>query len=285
MSEADLTLRPVKPDAAEPRIRHIYDETRRTLHLPWVGALFQGYAMYPAYLEMAWRTLRPSLQTAQFEADARALGNAADEAVARFYTPSYDGRAVAAMNVDIEAIRATVDAFHLGNPRLLLVATALQRAFEEGAVGGGTPVVHGQAHASGEEVRAETTTVELIDPEQASPGVRQIFDDIKTTLGLPLVNSDYRAMALWPDYLSLAWNDAKGMVGTPEYAAEVRRLSGLAAEAVDRFAAPVTATREAAAQAGVPAGELDNLAAILRLFAGLLPGLILNVAMFYRAVA
>jgi hypothetical protein len=284
MSEADLTLRLIKPDAAEPRMRQIYEETRRTLHLPWVGALFHGYAMYPGYLEMAWRTLRPSLETAQFEADARAVGNAADEAVARFYTPSYDYRTVAAMNVDIEAIRETVDAFHIGNPRLLLVATALRRTFEEGTVGGGTPVVLGRAHESVEEIHAERTTVEMIDPEQASPRVQQIFNDIKTTLGLPLVNSDYQAMGLWPDYLALAWNDAKGVVGTPEYAAELRRPGGLASDAVDRFAAPVTATREAAMQAGVSTDQLDNLAAILRLFAGLLPGLILNVAMFYHAV-
>jgi hypothetical protein len=120
------------------------------------------------------------------------VGNAADEAVARFYTPSYDYRTVAAMNVHIEAIRETVDAFHVGNPRLLLVATALRRAFEEGTVGGGTPVVVGRAHESAEEIRAERTTVEMIDPEQASPRVQQIFDDIKTTLGLPLVNSDYQ---------------------------------------------------------------------------------------------
>ena len=52
------------------------------------------------------------------------------------------------------------------------------------------------------------------------------------------------------------------------------------------------AEREGSAQGGraQPAPhladlQLDNLAAILRLFAGLLPGLILNVAMFYRAVA
>ncbi len=285
MNDGTLNLQPVKPAAAEPRIRAIYDETRRVLRLPWVGALFQGYAMYPGYLEMAWRALRPSLETAQFEADATAIGNAADEAVARFYTPSYDYRDVAAMNLDIEAIRETVDAFHVGNPRLLLVATALRRAFEEGPVGGGTQAVHRRAGESAEEARAAGATVEMVAPEQAPQNVAALFDDIKATLHLPLVNSDYRAMALWPDYLALAWNDIKGPIGAPEYASEVRRLSGLAGEAVERFALPVAATREAAVQAGVPEDQLANLGAILRLFAELLPGLILNVAMFYRAVA
>jgi len=47
MNDITLNLRPVKPDAAGAPIRAIYDDTRHRLRLPWVGALFQGYAMYP----------------------------------------------------------------------------------------------------------------------------------------------------------------------------------------------------------------------------------------------
>ena len=54
MGGTNLILQLVKPTAADARVRRIYDDTRRTLHLPWVGALFQGYAMYPAYLALAW---------------------------------------------------------------------------------------------------------------------------------------------------------------------------------------------------------------------------------------
>ena len=73
-------------------------------------------------------------------------------------------------------------------------------------------------------------------------------------------------------------------IHTTTYETEVRRLSGLAREGVDRYVVPVRATREAAQRAGLRADQLDNLDALLRLFAGLLPGLILNVAMFYRAI-
>jgi hypothetical protein len=100
VSGTNLTLHLVKPEAADPRVRRIYDDTRRTLHLPWIGALFQAYALYPDYLEMAWNELLPALGIRQFAADATAIGNAADQAVARFYTPSYSGRDVAAMNLN-----------------------------------------------------------------------------------------------------------------------------------------------------------------------------------------
>jgi len=167
-----------------------------------------------------------------------------------------------------------------------LVATALQRAFAEGPVGGGQRVPRpAKEPGETEEERAERVIVEMVDDDEASEAVKMLYADIKATLGLPLVNSDYRAMALWPDYLTLAWRDIKGPVHSADYATEVRRLSGLAREGVDRFVVPVRATREAAQRAGVPADQLDNLDALLRLFASLLPGLILNVAMFYRAIA
>ena len=111
MGGTNLILQLVKPTAADARVRRIYDDTRRTLHLPWVGALFQGYAMYPAYLALAWDELRPSLGTPHFAADAAAIGNAADQAVARFYTPSYSYRYVAAMNLDLPAIREDAGPF------------------------------------------------------------------------------------------------------------------------------------------------------------------------------
>jgi len=288
MQNAGLNLHPVKPDAATPAVRAIYDDTRHRLRLPWVGALFQGYAMYPEYLELAWNAVKESIETPQFAADAAAIRALADAAAPRLYSPSYDERDVAAMNLDILAIKDTIDAFRVGNPGLLLVAAALQRAFVEGPVGGAGHArapLPDSAPEGVEEARVARTVIELVDPDTALEGVKRVFEDIKATLELPLVNSDYRAMALWPDYLALAWHDIKGVVGTPEYAAATQQLAQLAVQGVDRFVAPVTATREAARRAGVPEDQLDNLGAIVRLFADLLPGLILNVALFYRAIA
>ena len=260
MNDATPTLRPVKPEAADAPIRAIYDDTRHRLHLPWVGALFQGYAMYPTYLDLAWNAVKDSIETPQFDADAAAISALADAAVADLYTPSYAERDIAAMNVDVYAIKDVIDAFRVGNPRLLLVATALQRAYTVGPVGGaddsGTSLPD-SALETMEDVRVKRAIVEMVDPDAAPEQVKRVFDDIKGTLGLPLVNSDYRAMALWPDYLELAWHDIKNPIGTPAYAEARERLSRLASEGVDRFAQPVTATREAARHASVPEDQLE----------------------------
>ncbi|MDQ2829345.1 MAG: halocarboxylic acid dehydrogenase DehI family protein [Chloroflexota bacterium] len=69
MNDITLNLRPIKPDAADAPIRAIYDDTRHRLRLPWVGALFQGYAMYPPYLDLAWNAVKDSIETPQFDAE------------------------------------------------------------------------------------------------------------------------------------------------------------------------------------------------------------------------
>jgi len=114
MNDAALNLRPVKPDAAAAPIRAIYDDTRYRLRLPWVGALFQGYAMYPPYLDLAWNAVKDSIETPQFDTDAAAIGALADTAIANLYTPSYTERDIAAMNVDIYAIKDVSGAFRVG---------------------------------------------------------------------------------------------------------------------------------------------------------------------------
>jgi hypothetical protein len=41
----------------------------------------------------------------------------------------------------------------------------------------------------------------------ADASTRLVFDDVKTALGLPFLNTDYRALARWPSYFALAWAD------------------------------------------------------------------------------
>lgn len=48
---------------------------------------------------------------------------------------------------------------------------------------------------------------------------RALYKDIKATLRLPFVNTDYRAFARWPSYFTLAWADLREKTGTPAHEA------------------------------------------------------------------
>jgi AhpD family alkylhydroperoxidase len=49
------------------------------------------------------------------------------------------------------------------------------------------------------------TTVALIQYEDASPGVRAVFDDIKRTRNVPDVNNFWKALANHPETLRRTW--------------------------------------------------------------------------------
>jgi AhpD family alkylhydroperoxidase len=54
-------------------------------------------------------------------------------------------------------------------------------------------------------------TVKLIEYEEASPEVRQVYDDIMTTRGIDWVNNFWKAIAVQPDLLRRTWEGVKAV--------------------------------------------------------------------------
>lgn len=53
------------------------------------------------------------------------------------------------------------------------------------------------------------TIVNLIEYEEASPEVRQVYDDIMATRNIDWVNNFWKALAVQPDLLRRTWNGVK----------------------------------------------------------------------------
>ena len=125
----------------------------------------------------------------------------------------------------------------------------------------------------------------MIDEQQASEPVKRLFQDVKRTLGLPVVNSDYQALAKWPSFFQPAWDDARQWRERDEYRRLQREIAQLGDEAATRLRPAVRLDeREVRDAVGDPA-EFDNLRRMVEMFTGLLPGLILNDALFRIAAA
>ena len=77
--------------------------------------------------------------------------------------------------------------------------------------------------------------MEMVDEEPSDKRLRQLFSDIKKTLQLSSINSDYRTLALWPDYLEPAWGALKPVVQTEAYREAAVALGDHARAAADRF--------------------------------------------------
>ncbi len=69
-------------------------------------------------------------------------------------------------------------------------------------------------------------TIKLIAEEDATGKVRELYQDIKTTLGIDFVPNMYKAMAAKPEYLEVQWQKIKAVMKGPG------KLDGLTREII-----------------------------------------------------
>lgn len=65
---------------------------------------------------------------------------------------------------------------------------------------------------------------ELVREDEAQGRVREIYDDVKRTLGLPHVNTVFQAFAAYPGFLELFWTTLKPAVATRKFFSLAGRL-------------------------------------------------------------
>jgi len=70
--------------------------------------------------------------------------------------------------------------------------------------------------------------VTLVSEEQAEDQVKEIYEDIKKTFGLPFVPNLFKAMGNNPDYLKTTWNQFKATMGPGELTPREKELIALA---------------------------------------------------------
>jgi AhpD family alkylhydroperoxidase len=72
------------------------------------------------------------------------------------------------------------------------------------------------------------TTVEMIEYEEASPEVRQVYDDIMTTRGVDWINNFWKALAVQPELLRRTWNGVKEVMAAGAIDAVTKEMIYLA---------------------------------------------------------
>lgn len=272
-------IHPVPEALAEGARRAAYEDTKAVLGVPWMGVVTMAFSHYPTFWETLWQGLRPMCLTAEF-ATARAALRAVAEAEAQHLAPAPLGEALAARGYaprERAEIAALIEVFSDGNMPYVLIATLARLLLEGGsfgsAGGAGTPVAA--------PVRAPGRLV-LLEPHHAEPATGALYADIRARLGLPFVNTDYRALARWPSYFRLAWEGLRPHPGSPAHDAAQARIHAEALRLARDLPNPAGLTAERLHAASRADADPAEVLAVVRLFHWLLPGLLLNVA-FFRA--
>ncbi|MCL4499424.1 MAG: halocarboxylic acid dehydrogenase DehI family protein [Chloroflexi bacterium] len=263
----------------------IYGDIRETLRIPWTPTIFQALASYPNYLSLAWRTIKPAVGTDEFRSDGFGIREAAEVDVQAKHKPLRtlaDTAAVGLDDDDLDHIRDAIHVFKYGNPKLAIIANALYRSFQGATVGSGDR--SNPAELTNEERYIREVPLEIIEENEAGEDVRGIYDDIKTALDMPIVNTDYKALAQWPGFLELAWHDLKEAMKEEWYEMVVDGVWKLSSQLANDLTVPITLDRNSVMAAGVSEDDLDALENVIDLFASGLPGLIVNISHFSNTI-
>ncbi|WP_417524422.1 halocarboxylic acid dehydrogenase DehI family protein [Marinovum sp.] len=262
-------------------LKHSYEMTKRAFGVPWMGVVAMAFAGYPKFYDALWQHVGPVAGSTAFAAACAEL-RATAEAEAQRLTPAslVPGlKAQGYSDTDLAAIDQVIEVFSEGNMPYLLLAT-IARLVLEGVAFRNPDAPEPAVTSPTRPVWPAGQPLVLIEAHHQNAEGRRLYEDIRTTLGLPFVNTDYRALARWPGYFAEAWGALRGHVGGPAHGAAVEAvharavelalgLPGLQGLSQHSLAAP--------ANAGASADEVQD---VVRLFQWLLPGLAVNVGYF-----
>ena len=264
----------VREGDASGRTLEIFQEIKAALGVPHVNLIFQAYAACPRFLDCMWKAMRPAVETREFFQDA-------DRLRAEAYTRTHNYFLVPDLCSTIREIHFStgaqheltdvVELFHYNNPLLLLITAMQLQAFEDGPP-------HPRSAETGAVHPVISEKPVQITEESAPAPIRKIYEDIKRTLGVSFVNTDYQALARWPDFLTMYWNAFKPMAFSPLYGESRHELRESALTLASDLPNAPQLSVERMQEAGLTDDEISAAIHITEEFLDILSGLLLNVA-------
>ena len=111
--------------------------------------------------------------------------------------------------------------------------------------------------------------IRLMREGQATGKVKTIFEEIKSTFGVPFVPDLFLALGTKPDLLEAIWTQIKGLFGTGALDVKTKMLSALAVAAALRSSYFVTIHAMALKRLGATDEEISEILEVATLITGL----------------
>ena len=273
-------LHPVPEFLAEGELKARYEDMKAILGVPWMGVVTMSFAHYRTFYDAFWQGARPVCASRDFTDACNRLRHLVEEKVSAL-RPSPLRQRLAQIGYaerELQDIDESIEIFSDGNFPYILLATLARLLLE----GGELQTSHAIAIPKEPASPKGAGRLVLMEYHHAGASTRLLFDDMKKVLGLPFLNTDYRALARWPSYFALAWEDLRPSLQRGEYETLVTEIHEAAVSIVRSLPNYGNLRGDAlclAAQSSAPDGEVLS---VVRLFQWLLPGLAVNVA-FFRA--
>ena len=271
-------LNPVPEYKAQGRIKELYEETKQVLQVPWMGVVTMSLAHYQDFYETLLQATGPMLASTEAVSTYRSLRQEIEAEVQKFKPPkrsdtllemSYSPR-------ELDDIRETIEVFSHGNFPYTMMATLSRMALEMDEF----PTRSAAKPYEGRHAPNVDVPFVILEEHHADDQTKAVYGSIRSTLGLPFVNTDYRGFARWPTYFRMAWGDLAPVVATKDYEDMVARLHGRFVEEASKLPNPTGAVAADIKAAATKSASIEEVLQVNQLFQWLLPGLIANVAFF-----
>ncbi len=263
---------PVAEHEASDEIDRVYHDIRQVMRVSGINLNFRTWAAFGRSFPLLWEAIRENAGTYAFEDAADRLR--ADAVRGALQLPAARATTAVALGPSQHyQIGAALALYHYINPKLLLLTAAVRIALDDAGIPG-SPSADTRRLPRG--VPARMYPMEMVPEPPNDPIVQQTFDDIRQTLTLDSVNSDYRTLALWPDYLAAAWAGLKPVVTSAEYETLAADIGRHAVELARGLPSRVKFTRLDIASVG---DDDDSFVRVTQQFERVLPPLIINIAL------
>ncbi len=113
-------------------------------------------------------------------------------------------------------------------------------------------------------------SVKMIEVDEATGKVKEIYDDIKESLGIDFVPNMYKTMARNPSYLEASWNKIQAIMGQTGKLDDLSKaIIALTVSTMNGCAYCITVYTGAVRKYGLDDDGLTEVAAVIDLFNGL----------------
>ena len=274
------SVHPVPEFLAEGELKARYEDMKAVLRVPWMGVVTMSFAHYRAFYDALWQGARTLCASCDFTDACHRLRHLVEEKVSALEpTPLRKRLAqIGYAERELQEIDEAIEIFSDGNFPYLLLATLARLLLE----GGELHTSHDMGIQTGPASPRTAGKLVLMEYHHADASTRLVFDDVKTALGLPFLNTDYRALARWPSYFALAWADLRPRLQRGEYETMVAEIHEAAVAIVRSLPNYGNLRGEALRLAARSSASEGEVLSVVRLFEWLLPGLAVNIA-FFRA--
>ena len=272
-------IHPIPEYAADERLAQVYEDTKSALGVPWMGVVTMAFAHYRNFYAVLWGGMGKVAASREF-CDACADLQAFAEREIAALKPESLVQTLAEHgygNREIDEIRAMVEVFAAGNMPYILIAATARLLLEGHALSTTSGLTPLEPRAP---VHDGPKRLTLMEAHHADAPTVQLYADIRETLGLPFVNTDYRALARWPSYFTAAWNGLKPKIVSDAYEPIAAAIHQHAVELALSLPNPRGLTPEVLRKAATDDASVSEVLDVVRLFQWLLPGLAANVAYF-----